>query len=82
MGAASNPDLFTAIHAAIEKLEKQAIKVRGQVAGHQAQQRAKPSLEPAAGRAEPSPRRARMGARRIYRVDNNQTPQADDGGRS
>src|SRR5258708_30010517 len=28
VGAASNPDMFTAIHSAVEKLEKQAIKVR------------------------------------------------------
>lgn len=28
VGVGSNPDLFTAIHAAVEKLEKQALKVR------------------------------------------------------
>ncbi len=56
VGAALNPDLFTAIHSAIEKMEKQAIKVRAAV-------EPSPPLEPA-GREN--------GALRVHRVDNKQ----------
>jgi putative sigma-54 modulation protein len=69
VGAASNPDLFTAIHSAIEKMEKQAIKVRakwrdGKRAPREQPLEPAPPLEPAA--------RQNGGAKRVYRVDNNQ----------
>jgi putative sigma-54 modulation protein len=55
VGAGSNQDVFNAIHAAIEKLEKQAIKVRAKWRDT--------AVEPAA---------RQNGAKRVYRVDNQQ----------
>ena len=48
VGIGSSVDLFTAIHSAIDKLEKQAIKVRAKWRGHQAHaaQGAKPAAAP------------------------------------
>jgi len=68
VGAALNPDLFTAIHSAIEKMEKQAIKVRakwrdGKRAPREQAVEPSPPLEPA-GRDN--------GALRVHRVDNKQ----------
>src|SRR5438552_19156564 len=68
VGAAANQDLFTAIHGAIEKLEKQAIKVRAKWRDSKRGPRertviAAPALEPAA---------RSNGTKRVYRVDNNQ----------
>src|SRR5207302_7435931 len=68
VGAASNPDLSTAIHSAIEKLEKQAIKVRAKWRDGKRTPR-EPAEEPAP-EIEASARQ--NGARRVYRVDNNQ----------
>jgi putative sigma-54 modulation protein len=68
VAVASNPDLSTAIHAVLEKMEKQAIKVRAKwrdgkrMPREQAAEPA-PMLESAA---------SSNGATRVYRVDNNQ----------
>ena len=70
IGAAADQDMSTAIHAAIEKLEKQAIKVRAKWRDTKRTPRNKESSE-----AAPPPERAsgRNGtAPRVYRVDNNQ----------
>jgi len=69
VGAASNPDLSTAIHSAIEKLEKQAIKVRAKWRDGKRAPRELSALEPA---APPEPVVAGNGRPRIYRKDNNQ----------
>jgi len=68
VGEAINTDMFTAIHEAIEKLEKQAIKVRAKRRDTQRGPRlqtaeALPPLDPAA---------RKNGSKRVYRVDNNQ----------
>ena len=67
VAVASNPDLSTAIHAAIEKMEKQAIKVRakwrdGKRTPREQAAEPVPSVEPA----------AQSDGIRVYRVDNNQ----------
>lgn len=67
VGAGSDNDLFTAIHSAAEKLEKQAVKARTKWRDNKRAPRAvapEPPLEPTpatAAEAEP--------ARRVYRVD-------------
>jgi putative sigma-54 modulation protein len=68
VAVASNPDLSTAIHAALEKMEKQAIKVRakwrdGKRTPREQAMEAAPRVEPAA---------VANGVPRVYRVDNNQ----------
>ena len=68
VGAASNPDLSTAIHSAIEKLEKQAIKVRAKWRDGKRTPR-EPALEPTPA-FEPAARQ--NGAKRVYRVENHQ----------
>jgi putative sigma-54 modulation protein len=68
VGAGSNQDLFTAIHEAIEKLEKQAIKVRAKWRDGKRTPRS-PAPEPEVS-VEPTP--SKNGAKRVYRVDNNQ----------
>jgi len=65
VGESANPDLFTAIFAAIEKLEKQAIKVRakwrdGKRTARLPASEASPTPEPAA---------RSNGSRLVYRVD-------------
>jgi len=68
VGAAADTDMFTAIHNAIEKLEKQAIKVR---AKRRDTQRGSRKIVPEA--QSPVEIAGRQnGTRRIYRVDNNQ----------
>jgi putative sigma-54 modulation protein len=69
VGAASNQDLFTAIHGAIEKLEKQAIKVRAKWRDGKRTPR-EPAAEPESA-AEPAAK-GKNGAKRVYRVENNQ----------
>jgi len=68
VAVASNPDLSTAIHGAIEKMEKQAIKVRAKWRDGKRTPRAQ-AAEPAppVEAAVPS-----NGVPRVYRVDNNQ----------
>jgi len=67
VGAGSNSDLFTAIHSAAEKLEKQAVKARTKFRDNKRgprQEAPEAPPEPAeATIAEPEP------ARRVYRVD-------------
>lgn len=67
VGASADPDLFTAIFSAIEKMEKQAIKVRAKWRDTKRAQK-KPSAEP---ESEPAVRESaarRNGSRRVYRV--------------
>jgi ribosomal subunit interface protein len=68
VGEASNQDVFTAIHSAIGKLEKQAIKVRAKWRDNKRAPRARP-VEPAPA-AEPA--ESLNGSKRVYRVDNHQ----------
>jgi putative sigma-54 modulation protein len=67
VGIDSNADLFTAIHGAIQKLEKQAIKVR---AKWRDTKRA-PRKELAA-LAPPEPSAEREPSRKVFRVNNRQ----------
>ena len=70
VGAAANPDMFTAIHSAVEKLEKQAIKVRAKWRDNKRAPRKQVAEPPAPLSIETSARQ--NGSKRIYRVDNNQ----------
>src|SRR5437763_16663062 len=56
VGAAANPDIFTAIHGAIEKLEKQAIKVRAKWRDNKRMPRNKEVGETAAPAVAPAAR--------------------------
>ena len=69
MGVSANQDLFTAIHAAIEKLEKQAIKVRAK--WRDSKRGSRQRIADSASTPEPLAARSN-GAGRVYRVDNNQ----------
>jgi putative sigma-54 modulation protein len=64
----SNPDIFTALHSAIGKMEKQAIKVVAKWRDNKRTPRQQ-AAEPAAP-AEPAG--GQNGSKRIYRVDNHQ----------
>ena len=64
VGEGSNADLFTAIHAAIEKLEKQAIKVRAKWRDTQRT----PRKETAVAQTPEQPAPPQSG-RRIFRVN-------------
>jgi putative sigma-54 modulation protein len=70
VGEGSNADLFTAIHAAVEKLEKQAIKVRAKWRDTQRTPRretaAKQAPEPPPAPPEPE------AERRVFRVNNHE----------
>jgi putative sigma-54 modulation protein len=68
---ASNQDVFTAIHSAIEKLEKQAIKVRAKWRDNKRVPRPQ-AVEP--GPAEPAQKRngSTRGSPSVYRVDDHQ----------
>ena len=67
VGAGSNSDLFTAIHSAAEKLEKQAVKARTKFRDNKRVPR------PAALEAPPEPAEATIAeaepAHRVYRVE-------------
>lgn len=63
VGVGASVDLFTAIHSAAEKLEKQAIKAR--VKWRDTQRAPRPSVPDAPGEPEP----AQEPERRVYRVD-------------
>ena len=69
VGEASDQDLFKAMFSAIEKLERQAVKVIGKKRDTK-----RGSPKPAAEPVAPAPVAAASGngARRIYRVNNNQ----------
>jgi putative sigma-54 modulation protein len=71
IGEASNQDLFTAIFAAMEKLETQAVKVRTKRRDTKRTQR-KPAAEPEAS-PEPVAAQQRNGSRRVYRVSGYQS---------
>jgi putative sigma-54 modulation protein len=72
VGAAADQDMSTAIHAAIEKLEKQAIKVRAKRRDTKRTPRNKDAVETAPS-AEPASQRNGVSiAQRVYRVENNQ----------
>jgi putative sigma-54 modulation protein len=64
VGAASSPDVFTAVHAAVEKLEKQAIKVKAKWRDNKRTPRKQAAAEPA-----PETAATANGAGRVYRVD-------------
>ena len=64
----SNQDIFTALHSAIGKLEKQALKVVAKWRDNKRTPR-QPAVEPAAA-AEVAGRQ--NGSKRVYRVDNHQ----------
>jgi putative sigma-54 modulation protein len=69
VGLGSSNDLFTAIHSAAEKLEKQAVKARTKWRDTKRSPRkteAPPEPEPAAVEPEPEPER------RVYRVNHHQ----------
>jgi putative sigma-54 modulation protein len=69
VGEGSNADLFTAIHAAVEKLEKQAIKVRAKWRDTQRT----PRRETAAKQApEPAPAPEPEIERQIFRVNHHE----------
>ena len=68
VAVASDPDLSTAIHAVLEKMEKQAIKVRAKWRDGKRTPREQ-AAEPAPV-AEPAAES--NGVPRVYRVDNNQ----------
>jgi putative sigma-54 modulation protein len=72
VGEASDQDVFTAIHSAIEKLEKQAIKVRAKWRDNKRAPRPRP-VEPAPA-AEPAEKRngSARNSPTVYRVDNHQ----------
>ena len=69
VGLGSSSDLFTAIHSAAEKLEKQAVKARTKWRDTKRAQKARPETEPgesaeAGSESEPE--------RRVYRINHHQ----------
>lgn len=69
VGLGSSADLFTAIHGASEKLEKQAVKARTKWRDNKRAPRKAPTeTEPPAAAAEPEP----APETRVYRVNANQ----------
>jgi putative sigma-54 modulation protein len=69
VGEGSNADLFTAIHAAVEKLEKQAIKVRAKWRDTQRAPRKETAVKQA---SEPAPPAEPEIERRVFRVNHYQ----------
>src|SRR5215471_10538161 len=71
VGIGSNADLFTAIHSAIDRLEKQAIKVRAKWrdAKRSPRKEAEAQRTPA---AEPAPEAENEGERKLFRVNHHQ----------
>ena len=69
VGIGSNADLFTAIHSAADRLEKQAIKVRAKWRDAKRTPRKEAAAEPAAP-VEPAPEQE--GERRLFRVNHHQ----------
>src|SRR3954468_15835756 len=68
-GLGSSADLFTAIHSAAEKLEKQAVKARTKWRDtKRAPRKTAPPPEPPAAALEPEPE----AAPRVYRVNHHQ----------
>jgi len=69
VGIGSNADLFTAIHSAADKLEKQAIKVRAKWRDSKRTPRKEAAAEPPAA-IEAAPEQE--GERRLFRVNHHQ----------
>jgi putative sigma-54 modulation protein len=69
VGEGSNADLFTAIHAAVEKLEKQAIKVRAKWRDTQRTPRKQTATQQA---PEPTAAPDPEVERRVFRVNNHE----------
>ena len=70
VGLAANSDLFTAIHSAVEKLEKQAVKTRTKWRDTKRTPH-KPGAEPVA-ESMPAPEAEPEKERRVYRVNHHQ----------
>jgi len=68
VGIGSNVDLFTAIHSAIEKLEKQSIKVRAKWRDTKRVPRKEEAAEPPESAAGPEPETER----RIFRINHHE----------
>jgi putative sigma-54 modulation protein len=71
VGEGSNADLFTAIHAAVEKLEKQAIKVRAKWRDTQRTPRRETAAKQAPEPPPPAPPEPEA-ERRVFRVNNHE----------
>ncbi len=71
VGIGSSPDLFTAIHAAVDKLEKQALKVRTKWRDTKRVSR-KTSETAAPAEAAPEPDTEAENERQIFRVNHHQ----------
>jgi putative sigma-54 modulation protein len=69
VGAASDPDIFTAIHGAVEKLEKQAIKVKAKWRDNKRTPRKESAAETESLNSAPTPNGRKM----VYRVENNES---------
>jgi ribosome hibernation promoting factor len=69
LGIGSNVDLITAIHAAIEKLEKQSIKVRAKWRDTQRSPRKQEAAAPAEPAAEPE---ETENERRVFRINHHE----------
>ena len=72
VGIGSNADLFTAIHSAIEKLEKQAIKVRAKWRDTKRVPRKEAAAEAAPGSRPPSRSPKRGRARQVFRINHHE----------
>jgi putative sigma-54 modulation protein len=68
VGIGSNADLFTAIHSAADRLEKQAIKVRAKWRESKRERRKEAEAEPAAVESTPE----QEGERKLFRVNHHQ----------
>src|SRR5437868_7780084 len=71
VGIGSNADLFNAIHAAADRLEKQAIKVRAKWRDSKRTPRKGAAAEEPAAAAEPTPEHE-DGERKLFRINHHQ----------
>jgi|SRR5579863_4718871 len=72
VGLAENPDVFTALHSAIQKMEKQAIKVRAKWRDNKRTPR-KTSAEPGAAAPEAAETAADSSAeKKVFRINHHQ----------
>ena len=72
VGLGSSSDLFTAIHAAVEKLEKQAVKAREKWRDNKRAPREEPAEPEAAVEAEAEAETEAEAEHRVYRVNHHQ----------
>jgi len=72
VGLASNSDLFTAIHSAVEKLEKQAVKTRTKWRDTARAPRTKGEAAPAVAAAKPKREPEPENSGRVYHVNHHQ----------